>query len=93
VGIRKVLGASVGNIIYMFSKEFTVLVAFAFLIAAPLGYFFMKSWLEGFYYRINIGWEVFLVSILLSVLIAWITVGYKALRAALSNPIKALKYE
>jgi ABC-type antimicrobial peptide transport system permease subunit len=93
VGIRKVLGASVGNIIYMFSKEFTVLVAVAFLVAAPLGYYFMKLWLDGFYYRIHIGWGVFLIAIVLSVLIAWITVGYKAIRAALSNPIKALKYE
>ncbi len=93
VGIRKVLGASVGNIIYMFSKEFTLLVGVAFLVAAPLGYYFMKLWLDGFYYRIHIGWDVFLISIVMSVVIAWITVSYKALRAALSNPIKALKYE
>jgi putative ABC transport system permease protein len=93
VGIRKVLGASVQSIVYMFSKEFTVLIALAFLISAPAGYYFMSSWLSGFYYHTSIGWGVFFLAILFSMVIAWITVGYKALKAALVNPVKSLKSE
>jgi ABC-type antimicrobial peptide transport system permease subunit len=93
VGIRKVLGASVSNIIYLFSKEFTVLIVIAFLIAAPLAYFMMNSWLQSFVYRINLGAGVFILAVAISVLIAWLTVGYKALKAALVNPVKSLRSE
>ena len=93
VGIRKVLGASAQSIVYMFSKEFTVLILIAFVAAAPLGYYFMQQWLNGFYYRISIGWEVFAAAIAMSVVIAWVTVGYRAVRAAVADPLKAIKYE
>lgn len=93
VGIRKVLGASVGSIVYLFSKEFTLLIGIAFALAAPLGYYFMGHWLQGFYYRAPIGWTIFALSIVLSVVVAWATVGYRAVRAALADPVKALKYE
>lgn len=93
VGIRKVLGASVQSIVYMFSKEFTLLIALAFFIAAPAGYYFMSSWLSGFYYHTSIGWGVFLLAIFFCMVIAWITVGYKALKAAMVNPVKSLKSE
>ncbi len=93
VGIRKVLGASVQSIVYMFSKEFTLLIALAFFIAAPVGYYFMSSWLSGFYYHTSIGWGVFLLAIFFCMVIAWITVGYKALKAAMVNPVKSLKSE
>ena len=93
VGIRKVLGASIGNIIYTFSKEFTVLVLIAFAIAVPVGYFAMKAWLAEFAYKIDLGLGVFVIAILSSILIAWVTVGYKSIRAALANPVEALKYE
>lgn len=93
VGIRKVLGASVFNIVYLFSKEFTLLILIAFGIAAPLSYYFMHQWLQDFSYRISIGAGVFILAILGSVLIAWITVGYRAVRAALSNPVKSLRTE
>jgi putative ABC transport system permease protein len=93
VGIRKVLGASVQSIVYLFSKEFTLLIGIAFLIATPLGYYFMKSWLSDFHYHITIGWGVFVLVIVLSLFIAWITVGYKAIRAALVSPVKSLKTE
>jgi predicted permease len=93
VGIRKVLGASAQSIIYLFSKEFTLLIGIAFLIAAPVGYYFMHEWLSGFYYHTNIGWWVFAVAIFLSVFIAWATVGYKAIKAALANPVKSLRTE
>ncbi len=93
VGIRKVLGASVQSIVYLFSKEFTLLIGIAFLIAAPLGYFLMYQWLSGFYYHIQIGWLVFILAILISVIIAWLTVGYKAIKAAVANPVKSLRTE
>jgi putative ABC transport system permease protein len=93
VGIRKVLGASVQSIVYLFSKEFTILIGISFLIAAPLGYYFMQEWLANFHYHTNIGWGVFAMSVLISVVIAWCTVGYKAIGAALVNPVKSLKTE
>ena len=93
VGIRKVLGASVANIVYLFSKEFTLLILIAFGIAAPLAYYFMHKWLQDFSYRISLGAGVFVLAIAGSVLIAWITVGYRAVRAALSNPVKSLRTE
>ncbi len=93
VGIRKVLGASAQSIVYLFSKEFTILIGIAFLIATPLGYYFMHEWLSGFYYHTDIGWLVFMIAILSSVLIAWITVGYKAIKAAVANPVKSLRTE
>jgi putative ABC transport system permease protein len=85
-----VLGASVGSIVLLFSKEFTVLTGLAFLIAAPLAYLLMERWLEGFYYHVSLGWGTFAVTLGLSLLIAWATVGYKALRAAMINPVESL---
>jgi ABC-type antimicrobial peptide transport system permease subunit len=93
VGIRKVLGASVGNIIYLFSKEFTVLIVIAFAIAVPVAYYMMNSWLQSFAFRIKMGIGIFLLAILASVFIAWITVGYKSIKAALANPVKSLRTE
>jgi putative ABC transport system permease protein len=93
VGIRKTLGASVSNIVYLFSKEFTMLIVVAFLIAAPVAWYFMQQWLQGFTYRITPGAGVFVLTISLSVIIAWLTVGYKAINAALVNPVKSLKSE
>jgi len=93
VGIRKTLGASVGHIVYLFSKEFTLLVIIAFLISAPVGWYFMHKWLEGFSYRIQIGPGIFILAIATSIVIAWLTVGYKAVKAALANPVTSLKSE
>jgi len=93
VGIRKTLGASVSNIVYLFSKEFTLLIIVAFFISAPLGWYFMHKWLQGYTYRISIGPGIFILAIIASVSIAWITVGYKAVRAALANPVESLKSE
>jgi ABC-type antimicrobial peptide transport system permease subunit len=93
VGVRKVLGASVQSIVYLFSKEFTILIGIAFLIAAPVGYYLMNKWLSGFYYHTNLGWEIFLIAMIISVIIAWMTVGYKAIKAAIANPVKSLRTE
>jgi predicted permease len=93
VGIRKVLGASVSSIIYLFSKEFMVLIGISFVIAMPAAWYLMTGWLQNFAYRISLSVWVFILAILSSILIAWITVGYKALKAALVNPVKSLRSE
>ncbi len=93
VGIRKVLGASVQSILYLFSKEFTILIVIAFVLAAPAAWYLMSNWLKDYAYKINIGVGVFLISIVCSLLVAWITVGYKALNAAKANPVKSLRTE
>ena len=93
VGIRKVLGASVPSIIYLLSREFTVLIGVAFLIAAPLAYYFMHQWLQRFAYRIDIGAGIFMSTILISEIIAWLTVGYQAIKAAVANPVKSLRMD
>lgn len=93
VGIRKTLGAGVASIVYLFSKEFTLLITIAFIISAPVAWYFMNQWLQNFQYRIQIGVTVFIVAIFLSIAIAWITVGYKAIKAAMANPVKSLRTE
>ncbi|MDP9076704.1 MAG: ABC transporter permease [Bacteroidota bacterium] len=93
VGIRKVLGASIGSIVYLFSKEFIALIAVAFAIGAPAAWYLMNGWLQTFAYRISPGLWVFAAAIATSLLIGWATVGYKAVRAALANPVKSLRSE
>ncbi len=93
VGIRKTLGATVGHIVYLFSKEFTLLIIIAFGISGPIAYYFMHKWLQGYNYRISIGPGIFILAIITSVTIAWITVGYRAIKAALANPVESLKSE
>ncbi|HVI46678.1 MAG TPA: ABC transporter permease [Chitinophaga sp.] len=93
VGIRKVLGASVQHILYLFSKEFTILIGVAFLVSAPVGYYFMQHWLREYHYHISIGWEVFGLTVLLSVIIAWTSIGYKVIKAALTNPARSMRTE
>jgi ABC-type antimicrobial peptide transport system permease subunit len=93
VGVRKVLGASVTDIVLLFSKEFTVLIGLAFLVAGPLGYFLMHHWLSGYYYHMQMSWQIFVLAILSSVVVAWVTVGYKAVKAAVANPVKSLRVE
>jgi ABC-type antimicrobial peptide transport system permease subunit len=93
VGIRKVLGASVRNIIYLLSKEFTILIIIAFIISAPIAYYFMHEWLKNFAYRIPLSASIFILAILSSILIAWITVAHRAISSALANPITSLRSE
>ncbi|HEY9196561.1 MAG TPA: FtsX-like permease family protein, partial [Mucilaginibacter sp.] len=93
VGIRKVLGASVSSIVYLFSKEFIVLIVISFVIATPLAWYLMTGWLQNFAYRISLNAWVFLLAIATSAVIAWVTVGYKAVKAALANPVKSLRSE
>ena len=93
VGIRKVLGASVGNIIFLLSREFTLLIGIAFAIAGPVAYYIMNMWLQDFAYRIQLGIGLFLIAILGTVVLAWMTVAYRAIRTAIANPVEALRYE
>jgi len=93
VGIRKVLGASVQSIVFMFSKEWTALLGIAFLISIPLGYYFMHQWLNGFHYHVALGVGVFTLAIGFSVVITWLAVGYKAVRSAVANPVDSLRAE
>ena len=93
VGIRKVLGASVQSIVYLFSKEFLLLIGVAFIISSPIGYFLMHQWLNGFYFHVALSWLVFFAAIFLSVIIAMLSVGFKAIKAAVANPVESLRSE
>ncbi|MDX5347384.1 MAG: FtsX-like permease family protein, partial [Hymenobacteraceae bacterium] len=93
VGIRKVLGASVWDIVYLFSKEFMLLVGIAFLVASPLAFYLMQKWLQDFVYRISIGYDAFLIAGLITVSIALLTIAFQAVKAALRNPVYSLKTE
>jgi putative ABC transport system permease protein len=93
IGIRKVLGASVSGIVVSLSREFTKWVLLANIIAWPVAYYFLYRWLHGFAYRITIGWDVFILAAVVSLVIAWLTVGYQAIRAAIANPADSLRYE
>jgi putative ABC transport system permease protein len=93
IGVRKVLGASVSEIVAMISKDFIKLVLIAFVIAFPVGWWMMNQWLQSFAYRINISWWVFAFAGLLTVAIALITVSFQAIKAAVANPVKSLRSE
>ena len=93
VGIRKVLGASVSSVVYLFSKEFIILITIAFIIASPVAWYFMNKWLQDYVYRINISWWIFIVGGISAIIIALITVSFQAIKAALANPAKSLKTE
>jgi putative ABC transport system permease protein len=93
VGIRKVLGASVSQILWLFSKEFLLLIGIAFLIATPVAYYFMQQWLENFAYSVPFRVGYFALALGASVLIALLTAGYKSIKASLANPVKSLRNE
>jgi len=93
VGIRKVLGANVGQLVYLLSKDMSKLVVIAFLIGAPLAWYFSNSWLQGFEYRATIGWTIFALTALGSLFIAVATMSYQSLKAATGNPVKSLRTE
>jgi ABC-type antimicrobial peptide transport system permease subunit len=93
IGIRKVLGASVASIMYLLSKEFLILVLISILIASPIGWWAMNRWLTNFAYRTDIPWWLFATVGCLSILIALLTVGFQAIKAATANPVKAIKSE
>jgi len=93
IGVRKVLGAGIPDILWIFGKEFLRLLVLAFLVAAPVGGWFMHHWLQDFVYRIPLNAQVFLLALFSTVVIAALTIGYRTLRSALANPVKSLRSE
>ncbi len=93
IGVRKVLGASIPQLIVLLSTEFTKLVALALLLAAPIAFYAMNQWLAEFAYHTQIGLATFLLAGLIALTIAWLTVSYQAIKAALANPVDSLRYE
>lgn len=93
IGIRKVLGASVTNIMVLLSKDFVLLVVIALAIASPVAFYFMDQWLQDFAYRIHISWWVFILAGLAAISIALITVSFQAIKAAIANPVDSLRTE
>jgi putative ABC transport system permease protein len=91
IGIRKVLGASVESLVLLLSKEFVKLVALALLLATPLAWYAMDSWLQDFAYRIDLDWWIFVLAGVLALLIALLTVSFQSIKAALMNPVKYLR--
>jgi putative ABC transport system permease protein len=93
IGVRKVLGASVEGIIFIFSKEYVKLILIGFALAAPVAWYVMNEWLSEFAYRIELNVWIFLAGLSVTLLIAIFTVGYRSLKAATANPVKSLRYE
>jgi ABC-type antimicrobial peptide transport system permease subunit len=93
IGVRKVLGASAESIVLLFSREYVILSFVGFALAAPVAWYLMNEWLNGFAYKITIGPGVFMAGIGLTIFIAMATVGYRSVRAALANPADSLRSE
>ena len=93
IGIRKVLGASVSNIVRMLSTDFVKLVLLSFVIAAPIAWLFMSSWLQDFAFRITLNWWIFVATALIALAIAFVTLSSQAIRAAIANPVNSLRSE
>jgi len=93
IGVRKVLGASLPQIVYLLSSGFTRLILIAVVIAIPLSWLAIHRWLETFAYHISVTWSMFAIASLLVLLIAWATVSYESIRVAIANPAKSLRTE
>ncbi len=93
IGVRKVLGASVFNIVHLLSTGFTKLILISVVIAIPIAWFAINSWLKSFAYRVNADWLIFLIASLAALAIAWLTVSYESIKAAVANPVKSLRME
>lgn len=93
IGVRKVLGASVYNLWQLLSKEFIIMVIISCCIAIPLGYYYMTGWIENYAYRTEIGWDIFVVSIVGALVVTLLTVSFQAIKAAIANPVKSLRSE
>jgi putative ABC transport system permease protein len=93
IGVRKVLGATTTGLVGLLSKDFLKLVVVSLIIASPVAYFFMEHWLQDFAYRIDIQWTVFVLAGVIAVAVAFLTVSFQSVRAALANPVKSLRSE
>ena len=93
IGVRKVLGASVESILFLFSREFIKLILIGFCVAAPTAWYFSNEYLEQFAYKISVGPSVFLIGLVVTFIIAFITVAYRSIHAAIANPVNSLRSE
>ncbi len=93
IGIRKVLGASVANLWAMQSKDFVLLVALSCVIAVPVAWYYLDRWLEDYAYRVDLGWDTFLLAALMALVVTLLTVSFQSIKAALANPVKSLRSE
>ncbi len=93
IGIRKVLGASVSAIVSMLSKDFLILITISIFIASPIAWYFLQRWIQDFSYHIQISWWIFALSGAGAIMVAFTTVGYKAIKAALANPVESFVNE
>jgi ABC-type antimicrobial peptide transport system permease subunit len=93
IGVRKVLGASILNIVRLLSVDFTRLIIVAMVIAIPLAGWAVNKWLESFAYHIHVGWVVYLVAPMGALIVAWLTVSYESVKAGVTNPVKSLRSE
>ena len=93
IGVRKVLGASVFNVVYLLSRSFVSLILIAIVIAIPMAWYAMDGWLSGFAYRVDAGWMVFVLASVAAIVIALLTVSYESIKAAVTNPVDSLRDE
>ena len=93
VGVRKVMGASVPHLVVLLTSGFTKLVLVGIVLAAPVAYYVVRGWLDNFEDHMTLGVEIFVLAGVAAVLVAWMTVGYQAVKAALADPVKSLRYE
>ena len=93
IGIRKVLGASVGSLFALLSREFVLLVFISLVISSPIAWWFMNKWLLNYQYHIDVAWWMFLLAGVVAILITLLTVSFQAIKAALTNPVKSLRSE
>ena len=93
VGVRKVLGASAQNIVYLFSKDFVILIILAFIISIPITWYTMEGWLADFAYKINLSPIYFIIGISVTLFIALLTIGYQSIKVAIANPVNSLRSE
>ena len=93
IGVRKVLGASVPNVVVLLSKDFLKLTVLASILAFPVAWYFMNKWLEDFAYRITISWWIFIVAASAALVVALLTISFNAIKAAITNPVKSLRTE
>ena len=93
IGIRKVLGAAIPDIVGLLSKDFVKLIIISLCIASPVAWWMMNRWLQDFAYRVTISWWIFVISAILAILIALLTISFQTIKAAIANPVKNLRTE
>ncbi len=93
IGVRKILGATTLDLVFLLNSRFSIMVIIASILATPVAWYFMSGWLEDFAYRIDIGWSTFVLAGIFALMIVWLAVSYQSIRAALGNPVEALRYE